>query len=183
MTMVLQRDPNNEKRLGEFDSKQSVPIIISEPHHEIHEGDAYLVCDVQDVANGATFDYLIATPNTTTETHFIFIVQSEAEASFQFFENPTVSTVGTAMVEYNRERNSSNVAGVIVTHTPTVSTTGTVALCNEHWGSGKAAGGEGRGTQEWVLKTNEQYLIRLTNETTSNNQINSLINWYEHTPE
>ncbi|MDA3802827.1 MAG: hypothetical protein PF488_02935 [Patescibacteria group bacterium] len=46
---------------------------------------------------------------------------------------------------------------------------------------GKQAGGTVRANNEVVLKRNTKYLIRITNDTTSDNWVNYLADWYEHT--
>lgn len=235
-------------------------IGVTHAHHKVHNGNAFVVCDVEDLANAASKDYLITTPNSNVSAHFVLILQSESEASYEIFENPTIDsaeiiadtisfadtgpdtildsgdgfvaagftatpiyvagsasndgnytidgggvavgeltlvagdalaveaagetvtiTEGVLMAPINRNRNSSKVATVTVVNTPGVSATGT-SICKEHWGSGLAGGaaGQNRGVSEIILKQNEQYLIRVTNQTAAANQISSLITWYEH---
>lgn len=158
-------------------------IRITNAHHEIHEEDSYEVCDVNDLANGATFDYLVATPDTTAWGHFVFEIQIEREASYQIFENPTISAAGTAMTEVNRDRNSSETATIVITHTPTVTSTGSTIICEEHWIDGASAitQQKDRGLQEFLLKRDEEYLIRITNETALANQVSVSLNFYQHT--
>lgn len=90
------------------------------------------------------------------------------------------STEGTGITEFNRNRNSATEATCVVVHTPTVSNTGTL-LRTKHFGTGKTAGVETHENDEWVLKQNTKYLIRLTNATTSANYCTLVLNWYEHT--
>lgn len=157
-------------------------IGLTHAHHKIHSVNSFEVCDVNDLANGATFDYLMTTPDTAKWGHLVFQIQAEREASYQIFENPTISAVGTAMTENNRNRNSSNTAGIAVTHTPTVTSTGSTIICEEHWLSGASAASrqQDRGIQEFLLKQDEQYLIRITNETALANQVSISISFYEH---
>lgn len=156
-------------------------IRLDFAHHKIHEGNSYVVSDVNDLANGASFDYLLTTPNTTVWAHLFLVIQSEAEASYILYENPTITLAGTGMTAYNRDRNSSNTATTTVEHTPTVGAVGT-QIFEEHWGVAIGGGiaGINRGLKEFVLKQNEEYLLRVTNETASANQVSVILNWYEH---
>ena len=155
---------------------------IDYPHSEIHEGNAFLYCEVTDFSNGAVRDILIVTPNTTKWAHMVLDVVSELEADLKIYEAPTASNNGTAVTEFNRNRNSATVNTTVITHTPTIAggSEGTL-ICQKHWGSGKANGGESRNLTELVLKQNTKYLLRVTNATTSANQIEIDLNWYEHT--
>lgn len=153
--------------------------VISYEHHEIHEGESFTIDYSVDLANGASMDVQLTTPDTTKWAHMIYTVYTEAEAEFNLYEAPTTSA-GTAMTEHNRNRNSSTAAGVVAVHTPSVSNTGTL-IRTKHFGTAKTAGGQLHETDEWILKQNTKYLFRLTNATTSANYCTLLINWYEHT--
>lgn len=237
-------------------------IGLDYPHHKVHNEQSFEVSDVNDLTNAATFDYLIITPNTIAWAHFVMLIQSERECSYQIFENPTITnatitagtiafvdsnpdtitdsgsgfvaagftagpitvvgsasndanytidaggvaagtltlvagdalsaegtgatvtiTEGNAMTAYNRNRNSSAAPTVVIANTPTVGATGTTIIIEEHWDqriSGITKVGN-RGLQEFILKRNEEYLIRITNETALNNQVSVILNWYEHT--
>lgn len=156
-------------------------LAVDYVHHEIHEGDAFVAAYGQDVAGSGELNILLTTPDTAKYAHCVLQVVTESEAHVYLYENPTISAAGTAVPSYNRNRNSATVAGLTITHTPTVTATGAVILLEQHFGSGKGVGGNERGAEEWILKRNEQTLIRVTNMTASNNQIWVTINWYEHT--
>jgi hypothetical protein len=68
-----------------------------------------------------------------------------------------------------------------VFHTPTVGATGTTVIREWHIGSGRSVGGGDRATQEFILKQNTKYLIRINNQTTNNNYMALKLSWYEHT--
>ena len=104
-----------------------------------------------------------------------------------FYENPTDVSGGTAMTEYNRDRNSPNTAGLAITHTPTVNNLGTTVIFQEKFGlaagGGQAAtkfGGDSRSETEFILKQNEQYVLRCSS-LTDGNIISAVFEWYEHT--
>lgn len=153
--------------------------VVDYAHHEIHAGSHFHASRTVNLGNGASVDVLITTPNTTKHAHMVGSIGVELESHMYFYENPNV-TGGTAIAAYNRNRNSATTAGVTVKHTPTVNSTGTL-ITESHFGSGRAAGGERRENAEWVLKQNEDYLLRVTNATANENYVTILLDWYEHT--
>jgi hypothetical protein len=148
-------------------------------HCEIHKGDHYYIKDWIDLSNGEVVDFLVVTPDTTKWAHMLVSFSFEAEASAIIYEDTTTSAVGTPVAVLNRNRNSLNTNGVLVYSAPTVTSPGN-KLSAYKTGAGKLAGGEARATQEIVLKQNSKYLIRVTNDTTSNNWFDYLADWYEH---
>lgn len=169
---------DGEPRAVPGDPYVHAPVSIDVPHHEIHEGDMFSACDAADVANGANRDILIVTG--AKYTHMFAIVMSEAETDVKIYEGTTASNNGTTIASYNRNRNSAKTPVTAITHTPTVAggSEGTL-LCTKHYGSGKSLGGENRGENEWILKPNTKYLIRINNATTSNNYQSTELMWYE----
>jgi len=163
-----------------MDASTNALITVIQAHHEIHEGDHYFVKGWLDLSNGQVFDFLATTPNTTKWAHMLVNFNSEAEADVEIFEGATTSADGTSVTELNRNRNSANSAGLVITHTPTVTGTGT-SVATYKLGSGKQTGGEARANGEMVLKQNTKYIIRITNDTTSNNWFDYIADWYEHT--
>ena len=160
-------------------STHSIQIIDYE-HHEIHSGSSYTADRQVNLANGASMDILLITPNTTKWAHLIYEIEAQAEMQFYIYEAPT-ATAGTAMTIINRNRNVTNPATVTLSHTPTGITTGTTIIRKHHMGAGKAFGGGARSAHEFVLKQNTKYLIRMTNLTVTTNWATIVLNWYEHT--
>lgn len=165
--------------MHQLDETTKALVTIDTSHHEVHEGDMFVYCEVNDITNGAVRDILFVTP-ATKSCHLVINVVSEAEADFKFYESTTASNNGTGVTAYNRKRTSTNTATALVYHTPTVAggSEGTL-LCMKHWGSGKSNGGEDRSANEWILKASTKHLIRVTNATASNNQIAIELEWYE----
>ena len=162
-----------------LDGNTNAVKMISYEHHEIHDGSSFTTDFSVDLANGASMDVQLTTPNTTAWAHMIYTCYTEAEAEFNLYEAPT-TTGGTGLVEQNRDRNSATAATVVAVHTPSVSGTGTL-IRTKHYGTGKTQGGQVHETDEWILKQNTKYLFRLTNATTSANYCTLMISWYEHT--
>lgn len=154
---------------------------IEYEHHEIHGGSSFITSYAVDLGNGATADLLITTPNTTKWAHVVFTIEHELEAHVYLYENPTVSDAGTGITTYNRDRNSATAATTTVKHTPTVDPVGTL-IWEDHSGSGRTTGGGSHSNGEFVLKQNEDYLLRITNAiANAANYIAVHIDWYEHT--
>lgn len=157
---------------------------ISYPHHEVHAGTAFVVADIQTLNDGVSFEYLLQTPDTTKWVHALIKCAGSYDTKVTLFE-ATTKTTGTTMTEINRNRNSANTAGLVVTHTPGGAGDGT-QLWTARFGndSGPASLGSGvgqiRGDNEWMLQQNAAYLLRVTSYT-DNNNISIEIDWYEHT--
>jgi len=162
-------------------STNSLQTIIDE-HHELHAGNFYRAGFQKDIPNSGTSILAITTPNTTKELHFRPAVDMQGEASVMLYENPTSITGGTALTPRNGNRNSASTSVATVVTDPTADLTGAITLGNQVLGSGKSTGGSSGSTYEWILKKNTIYVLIVTNQTTSANEVNIRCSWYEHTP-
>ena len=163
------------------DTTTSSMQTVEYEHHEIHSGSSYRTSYIVELSNGASQDILVTTPDTTKWAHMTLLVNTKLEAAVYIYENPTITGAGTGVTTYNRNRNVSTAATTVVTHTPSVSATGAVLIWADHVGTGKSSGSESHSQDEFVLKQNEQYLIRVTNATSSANYVAIHVDWYEHT--
>lgn len=159
-------------------STEAMPTV-EYAHHEIHEGDHYFVKGWMDLTNGQVFDFLATTPDTLKWAHMLVEFGAEAESNITIYEGTTTSADGTPVTAVNRDRNSSNTAGLVITHTPTVTGVGT-QIASYKMGSMQKSGGTVRANAELILKQNTKYLIRITNDTALNNWLDYLADWYEH---
>jgi len=155
-------------------------IGMNEEHHEIHEGCYYRFGFQKDVGNAGTAIVGFTTPDTTNWFHFRPSVDSEAEVRIQIYENVTSLTGGSAVTPRNADRNSAKTSSLVVVSDPVVNSTGAVMLTNIVIGSGKASGGFVSAENEWILKQNTMYALVVTNNTTSDNQVNIRCAGYEH---
>lgn len=152
--------------------------VIDYAHHETHAGSHFDYCEQVALGNGSARDLLIVTPDTLTWSHLLFRIRSSGESNYNLYEGAVTSNDGTQVVTFNRNRNSAGTANTLIYHTPTVGTTGT-SICMQHFGAGQRSGGDERGDNEWVLKQNTKYLLRITSEAAAND-VSTNINWYEH---
>lgn len=183
---VLNVDPTDPTRKGEFDQIHKTPVVIEVVHHEAHEGKRFFVHEGI-VLNASSKEYLITTPNTTTWAHMTLVIKGSLDFSIRFFEG-TGKTGGVAMDEIDHNRNTANASTTIVTHTPTgTEGAGTVILTGlfgtPTLGGGRGGeGGEGQ-RDEIILKQNEKYSLLVTALSANDNNITVDIDWYEHVSE
>ena len=157
-------------------------VTITYEHHEVHEGDSFTCSRTVDLAQSASTDLLIVTPDTTKYAHFGWQVHSEVEAHVSLWEGVTATAAANPVVAYNRERNAGGAATVVVTHSPTSITTGSTLIREAHFGTGRTAGGTSHDAEEFILKRNTKYLFRVTNAmNNASNYVSIRLNWYEHT--
>jgi hypothetical protein len=157
--------------------------VIPTEHYEVHEGEtfqsSYKSPDDGAIADNASLEILLQTGSAYP--HMTFSVAAGGDCEVLFYEDTTTSDVGTALVENNMQRYSTNVATLTATHTPTVSGVGTL-LHNSFEPGGRgpqAPGGTGRSNTEWVLDINTVYLVRATNRAGTAQPMSIVVQWYE----
>jgi hypothetical protein len=120
---------------------------------------------------GTARDYLITT-GVDARPHFRKLEFSleDGPVLFQVFEDTVVSAEGTPITTiYNNNRNSSYIMPATMHLNPTVTDVGTQIHVHKQWavasgppGQASQAGAQDIG-EEWILKPETRYLIRLTN--------------------
>lgn len=152
---------------------------IDYEHHEIHDGNAFVVSKSFTHGAGASPNVLIVTPNTTKWAHFIFQVISDDVVTVTLYETSDY-TGGNALTEVNRNRNSSTTATVITTDTATDGGSGKgTAIWTFKAGANKTVTNAASDRFEFILKQNENYLIEAVGA--NGDLITVLLDWYEHT--
>lgn len=146
----------------------------------IEEGIYFRTGFQKDVANAGTAILAFTVPDSTTRIHFYPTVDGESEFNVIFYENLTSITGGSSVTVLNVDRESTNISIVTLVSDPTINTTGATLLGNVVFGSGKSSGGAAGPENKWVLKRNTLYAIVVTNQTTSNNEINIRFSWTEN---
>lgn len=164
------------------DETTGAPNVIDTVHHEVHEGEMYHASYTASVANGASLDLLFTL--ASKEAHTVFEVFAGGQVTIYLYENPTTTAAGTAVPAYNMKRSSNNTPGAAVTHTPTVTATGSTALVNGRILPGGTSpqtrvGGGIRQGVEWILAPTAKYLLRVTNTSGSTISVNVALEWYE----
>ena len=174
--------------MGDMDSTTRASKSIDYPHSEIHGSDSYLLNRAVTKNDGQDEEIRIQTPNTAKWTHFTLSISGTGETTVTIFED-TIKThvANNALTPGNRNRNSSNLSGLTICHTPGAGADGTPlpfgGIFGVDAGAGnnrQLAGGESGGRDEIILKQNAAYLIRVLSGTASN-RITISMSWYEHT--
>ena len=173
-----------------IDKVSGAAVNIDFAHHELHEGDHYAIKNVVDLSLNNVFDLRVKTPNTAKWAHLTVMLMTEVETEFYLYENVTLTTSGTAASSYNRNRNSTNTAGIILSTVTSAATstantltglTSASALSHGYMGSGFIDGGQTDTRMEWILKQNTAYSLRII--ATAAGYTDYLLDWYEHTNE
>jgi len=163
------------------DSSTNSLQVIDYSHHEIHSASHYNRKNWLDITGaGTTVDFLIVTPDTTKWAHLVYEFAGEAEFTLTAYEATTTSADGTPLSTFNNQRNSANTAGVTLYSGPTVTDVG-----DEIWatkiGSSRNDTEGSRNDDEWVLKQNTKYLLRVVKVATGTHWFAYNLEWYEHT--
>lgn len=139
------------------------------PHHEVHGGNSYCVSFNATLGNGGATTFLINAPAGDAVGHIVVSVRSSGESNVKFYEDVTVSALGTDLSEDNHNRNSANTSTIDFTRAPTITSLGTELTGFErHVGAGQQSGGESRGTHEWILKAGSLSIVNAVSEAAGN---------------
>jgi len=170
-------------------------ITIDYSHHEAHEGDAF-ECTAVDTSMGDADTIVLAfkTMAAPKRMHLVIEFATAAGGHVDVIEGPTWDDQsGTLNPIYNRKREASMkssaaledqaqagfVASDNMHQDPTTLAGGTIIHAVYAFGAVKTAAGT-RGVEEWLLKPETQYAIRLTADGAQNGgQLR--LEWYEHT--
>ena len=167
-----------------IDSATYAIETIEYPHHEIHDGNSYEYTNALDFTNAETKSFILAVADTTAWVHFTFDISGELEYNVDFYEDASPDADGAAVsapAVINKDRNSGNTPGLVLTGGPTLGAGAKGTLIRRHHaGSGKKAGGTSRGEAELILDQGKKYWVDITNVSTSNNFIAWSVAWYEH---
>ena len=184
-----------------IDQSTHATITIENEHHEIHGGLSFTAHF--DNTTASTNDHRSAIGlnvlNATKWPHLIIAFSASSPAELTVLEAPTIDlAAGTEIVIYNRNRNSTIVSTILDLANPQVAgkvttyTEAQLAAANlaggttiMHYflvgGEGpKAAGGVGRGAQEWILDQGAKYLFIMQNIGANANLHEIHLDWYEH---
>ena len=163
-----------------FDHINDAGVTMDVIHANTHRGVMFAsgYHDMAVVDDGA-IELLIQVGSNSAHTVMSVAVGGDAEAVL--FEGTTFSGAGTAVGAANKNRFSSTVAVTTVTHSPTLTGDGTQIASGYIPGGTKnsAGGGTGSSFAEWVLATDTDYLIRLTNRAGNVQPLGIIIDFYE----
>lgn len=168
-------------------------VVISTPHHEVHEQCAF-ICDVVDTSMGLNDTLILAwkTMSAPKYMHFIMRFASKAAAHIELLEGPTWDNQSGAQIPiFNRARFGIKTSVVLedqssggftatenMNANPTTLAGGTVVHDFYDWSDHKTTAKD-RDSDEIILKADTQYAVVLTADAAVNaGQL--LLTWYEH---
>jgi hypothetical protein len=166
-----------------LDDLTEAQVSIDYNHHEIHEGNHFFYASYITLGNAAVGDYVLAIG--AKPLHFVFSLSSDiAGFSLLTYENVTANNDGTLITATNNNRTINKLSTAVLRYNPTsIVITGAVLLRSQKVGVGgtpsSRVGGSINRSDEVILKANTKYLLRITNLSTSNNDINIGMTWYE----
>ena len=167
--------------VGPVDPKIGNIVTISAEHNEIHEGEHFTTCDDDQDVDAAKY-WRITTPNTSNRIHLAGFFISSINGTLEFFQNPTLSGQGTTLNSFNNDANSSNTTTAVFAKDPTTSNDGIRAFVSVIGSDGNnpvgASGGFQNRNNEFILKQNEDYVLKYTPEGTDN-RVSICFEFYE----
>ena len=133
------------------------------------------------VASSASVYFHIKTGSMNP--HGNFTISTEAGVTVEFYEDPVLTDDGTDLAENNLNRQTPTAPATACFHTPTVTTDGTLLETNLIGTSNTGVTDIGDSITDrgyWILKINEDYLIKATNEDQAAKDICISYVWHEH---
>lgn len=175
-----------DEHLPIVDSVTNVSVGISQEHHEVHDGKAYVSFYV-DAAMGNTewIGIGFTTPAGSNKIHLVAQWSTLGKAHAEIIEAPSLSG-GVALVAFNRNRSSSNTSVLASTLKYYDSVAGDTSVggtvINQSYAfTTKNAGSEGgRDVLEFVLNPQTTYIVKATSDAASG-AIELGLHWYEQT--
>lgn len=184
VNLVQLYDQRNDRK-SELDSVDDHLPTIAITHHEIHEERTFTVAVVDTDVDIIGPKYVrITTPNDATRIHFQAIVSADKACIVEFYEDPTLLAAGAALTEYNNDRNSGTATVATTfedTTTQAPNNDGTLLFAFRVGGTGvgqTSISGEGATREEWILKQDEDYIIKVTSDDDDTTVVVVMF-WYE----
>jgi hypothetical protein len=157
-------------------------VIISYEHYEIHNNNHYTVSDYDNEVDTGTPKYWLFTTGADKYIHFRVRVVSSLNGLIEIFENPTITDNGTEITIYNNFRSSVNIPDMTAYYDPTVTDDGTRLYVEVMGSDGTNPNGSGGGimqsADEFILKQNEEYLVKYTTDS-NDNRVSICAEFYE----
>jgi hypothetical protein len=151
-------------------------------HQMIHAGKAFtLVSYDTDVDIAAPKLYRLTAPASPKQVHLTWEFKSLAAGTVYVYENPTLTAQGSTLTPINMNRNSAAAAVMTIGEDATQSSLGTQIWVGDLTTAGAfftTLGGNDGNRHEFVLKYEEEYLIRFVT-TADNNTLRTSLFWYE----
>lgn len=163
-----------------YDTYTNNLVIMEFEHERIHQGKGYQASGVLDnIAAAAEIVMLMNTSDEVIHWREFIIACDASPILLEFIESPNVTSYGTEVDSYNRNRLSSNNSTATVYINGTLGTGGTILFTDKVLGTKQDAGSTSPVSLEWNLPVNSTYAMRFTNQ--NGNGVNCAFRafWYE----
>ena len=150
-------------------------VTANEYSIAIHNGHLFRAGFQKNITSAGTAILAITTP-AGEAIHFTPQVTGEGEIEVEFVEAPTSITGGTTVTPRNANRNSASVSTAVLKADPAWVRGAGVTLGKVVVGDGRRSGGTAAPDGEWILKPSTLYVMLVTDQSTSANEVN--IRWY-----
>lgn len=149
--------------------------------YRIRNSREFFCCHCFDDVADAADVFIHIKVDSTVSCHGNLIIEAEAKTKVFLYENPTTTDDGTALTELSMNRETLGTPVSDLFHTPTVGADGTLLECGLIGSAGKftSSGGAEVGAY-WAFKPNEEYLVKMTNESGAAADICFKYRWHEH---
>lgn len=179
---------------GDFDNLFNIPVVIDVQHHKIHKGNHFEVHVETGISSAASLACAFRVPAGNKRTHVVIDWKAEDKAHIEVLEGAIWSTdTGSVITIYNNNRNSTTTSQLEEDKTATPAWTansvlknptgiiGGTALHTDYSYVVKQAGGAtSLPRHEWILKNDETYVIKVTNDAGGNKLLGIVMHFYEH---
>jgi hypothetical protein len=154
--------------------------VITQEHHEIHDGNHYYMEGYLTMGISDTLYVKLVTPDNAKWSHFLWSIESGGILETTLHEGVSGGmTGGSSVTPVNNDRNSANASNLVITSGVTVASDLGLKISGCKWGSRQIGGGQSR-EDELILKQNTTYL-RTFLSGASSNLVCFKATWYEHT--
>jgi hypothetical protein len=152
-------------------------VVVDFNHASIHKGESFLVKNYTTLANGASIDFAVVTPNSDVWAHMSFLITGTQGTKVDIYEASDFDADGSAVTPINTNRNSSNTSVLTITSDPSVNSDGNL-IWSGYNGALKTSS-EHESIAELILKQNTKYIYRITNLTIQDNIVDYVGYWHE----
>lgn len=148
----------------------SLNTTISYEHAFIHAGKHWFLSDYDsDQDAGVPKYWRLTVADSTIRNHVLFNFQASNYVVIEIYENPTLDAAGTALTFRNNNRNLSTTPTSLTAYYDTTTTVDGTLIYSAIIGSDSGTGSSGDHVGgihsrefEFILKNNEDYIIKVT---------------------
>jgi hypothetical protein len=156
--------------------------VNNEAQTALHDGNLFSFFSNGTISGGSSI--ILLGKVGAKQVHFDWFVVDVSQGAFlvEFFESPTVTSNGTAQIVSKRNRASLISSTLALYSGATVSANGTLMSSDKLLSIGtgaKVLSGSAGIDDGWVLKSNTDYIIKLTNQESSTTSFNAKFVWHE----